>query len=110
MPISSTRPKQVGSRDAPPNVALSEPHGSLHDGTIVRVHLGSQRSGIPLATLRDLYYHSPERVSARGQVVEGNGFASAFVKIGRALYLDLVRLDHIVRSKQAMHQGAHRGE
>ena len=99
----------MASRDAPNDPGPHEPHGSLHDGTVVRLELGSQKTGLPCPTLRDLYYHSRQRVSARGQVVEGNGFASAFVKIGRALYLDLVRFDHIVRSQQPTDQGAYRG-
>jgi hypothetical protein len=55
--------------------------------------------GVPTATLRDLRVYSADRLNASGRLVPGNGFADAFLKLGRAVYVDVVRFEEILRSQ-----------
>ena len=62
-----------------------------------RLAIGAVTLGIPVATIRDKRFLSRRRISARGHVIEGNGFEEAFVTLGRAVFVDVVRFEEIMR-------------
>jgi hypothetical protein len=64
----------------------------------LRLNKAATKLQIPLYTLRDLRSKSLDRLSSNGSVIKGNGFASAFVTLGRAVYLDGDRVLEIWRS------------
>lgn len=68
---------------------------------ILRLALAAVHLQISEATLRDLKFYSERRTTARGVVIEGNGLATAFLKIGRSVYVDVPEFCAIVRSKNA---------
>ena len=68
---------------------------------IVRFALAAKQMGMPEATLRDTRFYADDRVAANGQVIPGNGFAPAFLKLGRALYVDIPMFGAILRSKNS---------
>ncbi len=45
----------------------------------------------PEPTLRDLIYHSEERLSANGDTIPANGFADCIIRIGGRLWIDWPR-------------------
>lgn len=67
---------------------------------VVRLAHAADALCIPEATLRDLRFYSSTRFAANGQVVAGNGFARAFLKLGRSVYVDLTAFDEVWRSQQ----------
>ena len=71
----------------------------------VRLKPAAEHLCIPLGTMRDLKFYSEERITSKGQTIPGNGFAPAFLKIGRAVYVDIQRFCAIVRSKNAKGDG-----
>ncbi len=50
--------------------------------------LAGEHSQFPVPTLRDLIYHAEERVTARGEPIPPNGFASCIVRVGRRVLID----------------------
>jgi hypothetical protein len=50
--------------------------------------LAIEHPELPEPTLRDLVYHAEERVTARGETIPPNGFASCIVRIGRRVLID----------------------
>ena len=43
----------------------------------------------PENTVRDWIYHAEERITARGEPIPPNGFASCIVRVGRLVFIDL---------------------
>lgn len=66
---------------------------------ILRLAHAAVHLRIPEATLRDLKFYSERRTTAKGVVIAGNGFATAFLKVGRSVYVDIPEFCAIVRSK-----------
>ena len=60
---------------------------------------GARTLRIKLPTLRDIHYHAEERRNARGEVLSGNGYGPAFLKLGRSVYVDVDAFIVIWRSK-----------
>ena len=96
------------NRASPPLLTLTPvqasvvcPPGLDHQPDIVRISEAAQRLGIPLPTLRDIRFYSQPRYGADGNLRPANGFASAFLKLGRAVYLDVPGFQHIWRKKQS---------
>ena len=84
-----------------------------HPGSRTPVHLDILRFApaakhfqIKEATLRHIRFYANDRKSADGHVIPGNGFAPAFLKLGRAVYVDLAVFMEIWREQQL--QGASR--
>ena len=73
---------------------------------VLRLALAAKHLQIPEATLRDVRFHSSPRFGASGRVIQGNGFAGAFLTLGRAVYIDLTVFEQIWRSTQPK-GGAH---
>lgn len=69
--------------------------------TILRLELAAKHLQISVATFRQLRFESAERKAANGQTVPGNGFAKAFLKLGRAVYVDIPAFLDIWRSQQS---------
>ena len=74
---------------------------------ILRLALAAKHLQLAEATLRDLRFYSEERKSADGRTIAGNGFARAFLKLGRSVYVDIPVFVEIWRSQQQ--KGAARG-
>ena len=53
----------------------------------VRLEHWSEMTDIPMGSLRDIAFYAKERVNSRGDVIPGNGFAPAFLRLGRAVYV-----------------------
>lgn len=68
---------------------------------IRRFGLAAKTLNVPEATLRDIRFYSEDRRAADGRLIPGNGFAPAFMKLGRALYVDLSIFAEIWRAQQA---------
>jgi hypothetical protein len=66
----------------------------------VRLTQAAEVLGIPEATLRDIRFKSAPRFAASGKLIPGNGFAPAFLTLGRAVYVDLSVFVDIWRSQQ----------
>ena len=77
---------------------------------ILRLGQAAEHLQIREATLRHLRFYADDRRSADNHVIPGNGFAPAFLKLGRAVYVDIPVFLNIWRSQQATSQGAHRGK
>ena len=67
---------------------------------ILRFALAAKHLQIGEATLRHLRHYADDRKSADGHVIPGNGFAPAFLKLGRAVYVDIHVFVGIWRSQQ----------
>ena len=76
-----------------PSAATTVPMASR----LQRIGVAATTLGVPPATLRDKRFRSQRRLSARGQVIEGNGFAAAFITLGRAVFVDVVAFEEIMR-------------
>ena len=50
--------------------------------------------------MRDIRFKASPRYAASGQIIPGNGFAAAFLTLGRAVYVDLLKFEEIWRSAQ----------
>jgi len=50
--------------------------------------LASEYRQFPVPTLRDLIYHSEPRLTARGETIPPNGFATCIVRVGRRVLID----------------------
>jgi hypothetical protein len=50
--------------------------------------LASEQPQFSVPTLRDLIYHSEARLTARGETIAPNGFASCIVRVGRRVLID----------------------
>jgi hypothetical protein len=100
-PVSPPSPDHTQPKEAPALVASV-------DSPPVRMPEAPLPTGVPLATLRDLRFYSRDRVSAKGQTIPGNGFAPAFLKLGRAVYVDVATFRAIWRSKQQESAGGGR--
>lgn len=59
------------------------------ENSLTRFNEAARQLNIPVATLRDIRFKSTDRISSNGSIVAGNGFATAFVTLGRALYVDI---------------------
>ena len=68
---------------------------------IRRFGLAAKMLNVPEATLRDIRFHTEDRRSSDGRLIPGNGFAPAFLKLGRALYVDLAIFTDIWRAQQS---------
>lgn len=87
--------------DAPTSSQLAHPEVSIAlPIPPVRITHAPARTGVPLATLRDLHFYSRARQAANGKTIPGNGYAPAFLKLGRAVYVDVVRFSEIWRAQQ----------
>lgn len=75
---------------------------------ILRFALAAKYLQIGEATLRQLRFYADDRKSADGQVIPGNGFAPAFWKLGRAIYVDIPVFLNVWRSQQP--HGGNRGK
>ena len=73
---------------------------------ILRFAPAAKHLRIKEATLRHIRFYADDRKSADGHVIPGNGFAPAFLKLGRAVYVDLAVFMEIWREQQL--QGASR--
>ena len=49
---------------------------------------GTRIPAIPEASFRDLIYHSEARISASGETIPANGFATCIVRIGGRVLID----------------------
>ena len=83
---------------------VSQPAHADHPATSlpfppVRITLAPTPTGVPLATLREIRFYSQDRLAADGTKIAGNGFAPAFLTLGRAVYVDVVRFAEIWRSQ-----------
>jgi hypothetical protein len=67
---------------------------------ILRLVLAAKHLRLAEATLRDIHFYSKGRKAADGTTIPGNGFARAFLKLGRAVYVDIPVFVEIWRSKQ----------
>ena len=76
---------------------------------ILRLAAAATELEIPEATLRDIRFYAEDRHAADGTAIPGNGFASAFLKLGRSVYVDIPVFVEIWRSQQLTSQGARRG-
>lgn len=74
---------------------------------ILRLALAAKHLRLAEATLRDLRFYSEERKAADGRTLPGNGFARAFLKLGRSVYVDIPLFVEIWRSQQS--KGASHG-
>ena len=74
---------------------------------ILRFALAAKHLQIGEATLRHLRFYADDRKSADGHVIPGNGFAPSFLKLGRAVYVDIPVFLSIWRSQQP--RGGNRG-
>lgn len=90
-----THPNPGPSPDAPRST--NEPPAHV---AILRFALAAKHLQIGEATLRHVRYYAGDRQSANGQVIPGNGFAQAFLKLGRAVYVDIPAFLEIWRSQQ----------
>jgi plasmid stabilization system protein ParE len=67
----------------------------------LRLHAAAPELGIPVSTLRALRFKAQPRIAASGQTLAGNGFASAFVTLGRAVYVDIDKFHRIWAEQQS---------
>ena len=74
-----------------------------HAPQVLRLGAAAKALGIPVATLRDIRFHSLGRYAASGRVIDGNGFAPAFLTLGRAVYVDLMVFNQIWRTRAVSH-------
>lgn len=51
----------------------------------------------PLGRLRHLIFNAAPRKDSRGQVFSGNGYAPAFIRVGRRILVDETRFFQIAR-------------
>lgn len=86
-------PNVTPSPDRPPSNPTT-PHLN-----ILRLVLAAKHLQIAEATLRDLRFYSADRLAANGTKIPGNGFAKAFLKLGRAVYVDIPVFVEIWRSQ-----------
>ena len=103
---------QVAGGDGPPyhrNILGEELSAKPNKSAtgILRLKVAAAELGIAEATLRDLRFYSEGRKPCSGQTLPGNGFAPAFLKLGRAVYIDVAKFVAIWRSQQ--HGGGERG-
>ena len=73
---------------------------------ILRLTHAAKHLGIGEPTMRQIRHYSEDRFAANGQVVSGNGFAPAFLKLGRAVYVDVAKFTEIWRGQQ-VYGGVH---
>lgn len=50
--------------------------------------LAREHPQFSVPTLRDLIYHAEPRLTARGEAIPANGFASCIVRVGRRVLID----------------------
>jgi hypothetical protein len=67
---------------------------------ILRLALAAKHLQLAEATLRHLRFYSEERKASDGHTIPGNGFARAFLKLGRSVYVDIPVFVEIWRSQQ----------
>ena len=67
---------------------------------ILRLSVAAKHLQIAEATFRQLRFESEERKAANGRLLPGNGFAKAFMKLGRAVYVDVPVFLEIWRAQQ----------
>lgn len=79
---------------------LPSTNGMPEHPSIVRIALAARQLDIAVATLRDIRFYSLARKSADGTQIPGNGFATAFLTLGRAVYVDIPVFVEIWRSQQ----------
>lgn len=110
---------QLGMPEAPLQAVefIPQPRLSLDDGTlrrnlptpatvapigreVLRFALAARHLQIAEATLRDIRFYSADRTTAKRQKIPGNGFARAFLKLGRSVYVDIPVFVEIWRSQQ----------
>ena len=97
--------KQVGS-----NLETSPLPESATSRTVtppVRITLAPALTGVKLSVLRQTWFEAKDRLAASGQTIPGNGFAPAFLKLGRAVYVDVPTFMTIWLSKQVGEDGRH---
>ena len=68
---------------------------------ILRLALAAKQLQISEATIRDLRFYAKARRCTDGRTIPGNGFAPAFLKLGRAVYVDIAVFLEIWRAKQS---------
>lgn len=83
-----------------PTTASPEVSSTPAFADILRLALAAKHLRLAEATLRDLRFYSEDRKSADGSTIPGNGFARAFLKLGRAVYVDIPVFVEIWRSQQ----------
>tara|TARA_B100000315_G_scaffold247817_1_gene277046 strand:- start:148 stop:609 length:462 start_codon:yes stop_codon:yes gene_type:complete len=54
-------------------------------------------------SLRHLVFNSEDRIASNGDVIKGNGLASAVIRIGRRVLLDLDEFDRWIGSHRQQH-------
>jgi len=69
---------------------------------VLRLALAAKHLGLKEATVRHLRHYSANRRSASGHEIPGNGFAPAFLTLGRAVYVDIPVFLSIWRSQQPL--------
>lgn len=77
---------------------------------IVRISRAPDYLPLTLAAIRDLRHYSRPRVTSRGKIIEGNGYAAAFLKDGGRVFVDTDRYFEILFAKngrQCAHEGLH---
>ncbi len=67
---------------------------------ILRLSLAAKHLQLSEATLRHLRFYAEERKAADGHTIPGNGFARAFLKLGRSVYVDIPVFVEVWRSQQ----------
>lgn len=91
--------------DLPPS--SSPPSGTSRTGPLLRLAVAAKQLQISEATLRDIRFYTEKRHRTDGESIPGNGFAPAFLKLGRAVYVDVSVFLEIWRAKQP--KGANHG-
>lgn len=90
------------SSDTESSLGVLDPgHQACQRNQILRFALAAKHLQLGEPTLRHLRHYAEDRKSASGQVIPGNGFAPAFLTLGRALYVDVIAFVEIWRSQQA---------
>lgn len=89
-----------------PSASISEARGPAAIAP-VRIVDAEGPTGVKLSVLRQLWFRSLDRVAANGQVLPGNGFAPAFLKLGRAVYVDVGAFHALWRKAQSHHTEVH---
>lgn len=60
----------------------------------------------PIGGLRHLIHHAEPRQNSRGETIPGNGFATAFKRVGRRVLVDEAEFFRIVHAQNANRRSA----
>ena len=83
-----------------PTTSSSEVSPTPAFADILRLAIAAKHLQLAEATLRDIHFYAKGRKAADGSPIPGNGFARAFLKLGRAVYVDIPVFVEIWRSQQ----------